>query len=703
MAELDTADTVLIVDDDPVIRLLMKQALSQSDLQIVEAESGDEAISQFKQYLPELTLLDVTMPGMDGFECCRRLTSLCKERHCAIVMVTGLEQPQDIEAAFEAGATDFMTKPLKWPLFSHRVQYILKGSKTLRELNQNKNKLAKAQSMARIGSWEWDFKSSSVNCSDETFRLLGMEPQNVRFYFALALRIVHPDDRALFKSAVRAAIKNKQAYDIEYRICHANGEVFTIHDRTEIINELGNWRIVGTLQDITNRKKSEQEITYYAYYDTLTGLPNRRLFIEKLEKAISHADRRQEKLSLLFIDIDRFKYINDTYGHHIGDDVLCQVATRIKDCIRLTEDILPAGVTSNKSSHVARFAGDEFTVLLGGVDAIDEVATIAQRIIQSFEAPFLLKEYGLRVSASIGLAFYPDDSSDLQSLLQHADAAMYQAKENGRNTYQFFSESMNTYLKKQLEVEFDLRLALDRDEFELFYQPQVDAHTEEVIGFEALLRWNHPKKGLVGPYEFIEIAERSGLIIPIGNWVLNQACLQAKKWEQTLQKDFRMAVNLSALQFTCSYLPKQVQHVLESTGLNADMLELEITETAIIKDVSETISLLMALKEIGVKLAIDDFGTGYSSLNYLKNFPLDTLKIDKSFVDEVVTNSKDAAIAQTIVQLACNLGLNTIAEGVETSEQKALLIEMGCTELQGYYYGKPVSASMVEEHYIKKP
>ncbi|MFT7388116.1 MAG: diguanylate cyclase (GGDEF)-like protein/PAS domain S-box-containing protein [Candidatus Endobugula sp.] len=695
MADLHKADTVLIVDDDPAMRLLMRQALSHSDFHIVEAESGEEAITKFKTYFPALTLLDVTMPGMDGFECCRQLNKLHEDYQCAIVMVTGLDRPEDIEAAFDAGATDFMTKPLKWPLFNHRVRYLLKGNKTLRELNQNKNKLAKAQSIARLGTWEWDFKSPNVNCSDEFFHLLGFESSKVEVYFAKALQLIHPEERNLFKKALRAAISDKKPYDIEYRVIHPDGEIHTIHDRTELVKELDGWCIVGTLQDITNHKKSEQEIAYYAYYDTLTELPNRRLFIDQLKTAIAGANRRQEKLCLMFIDIDRFKYVNDTYGHHIGDDLLCQVADRIKNCVRLS-DVLPADIKSDGSSQVARLAGDEFTVILCEVDTIDDVGAIARRLIKSFEATFLLKVHEVRISVSIGLAWYPDDGTNVQSLLQRADAAMYYAKEKGRNNYQFFSENMNNYLQKRLDVEFDLRLALERNELELYYQPQVDAVSENIIGYESLLRWNHPTKGLLGPIEFMEIAERSGLIIPIGNWVLMQACHQAKVWQQTFQKEFRMAVNLSTLQFTHSSLLQEVKQVLKLSGLEPNMLELEITETAIIEDISEATSLLFELKAIGVKLAIDDFGTGYSSLNYLKNFPIDTLKIDKSFIDEIVINTKDAAIAQTVVQLACNLGLSTIAEGVETKEQQTLLKEMGCTELQGYYYSKPLSVADIE-------
>lgn len=693
-------ESVLIVDDDPVIRLLMKHALSNLGHHIIEAESGEQAIELFECHSPSLILLDVTMDGMDGFECCSAIRKLEKDNSVAIIMVTALDRTEDITRAFELGATDFITKPIQWSLFSHRINYVQKASKAFKELTLNKNKLAKAQNIGHLGSWEWDFNSATIDCSDELYRMIGMDRQHLPVNFVLALKFIYPEDRKKFKQAIRSAVHDKKSYEIEYRVIHKNGAILTVNDRTDINNDYGQWQINGTLHDITNRKKAEQEIAYYAYYDTLTTLPNRRLFIEQLESSIATAKRHKEKLSLLFIDLDNFKQVNDTFGHQAGDELLCEAAKRIKECVRLS-DVIGAGTTMQRNNNVARLAGDEFTVLLCEIDAVASAAIVCQRIIDAFCKPFTLNGFHTYVSVSIGVACYPDDSRSGDILLQRADTAMYHAKVSGRNNYQLFSADMHNHLVGRLQMEADLRDALENGEqFLLFYQPQIEFISDKIIGFEALLRWQHPTKGLLGPDTFIHTAESCGLIIDIGQWVLTEACKQAKKWQYSNGSLYRMGVNLSAHEFNHKSLPIQVKRALDETGLPAHLLELEITETAIMNDVSETIPLLFELKKLGVKLAIDDFGTGYSSLNYLKNFPIDTLKIDKSFVDEIVTSKKDAAIAQTIIQLADNLGLVTIAEGVENTEQRQLLADMGCTEFQGYLYSKPFPPEIIEKIYF---
>ncbi|MGY8872289.1 MAG: two-component system response regulator [Pseudomonadales bacterium] len=694
MSKSDMSYTVLIVDDDPGIRMLMKYALQDKDLTIFEADSGDKALQVFQEVSPDIVLLDVSMPGMTGFECCKQLRSSAMGAQCAIVMVTALDKPQDIETAFEVGATDFMTKPLKWPLFNHRVRYILKANKTLLALSRNQSKLSKAQSIARLGYWEWDFKSPFIECSTELFSMLDIKKIDDAVMYRSVLRCIHPEDRRIFSDAFRQALHENKSYDIEYRVIRADGEVIIFHDRTDIIEEYGHKRIIGTLHDITSQKNTEREISYYAYYDTLTKLPNRRLFLDQFEGALSTAKRRNEKVSLLFIDLDHFKNINDSYGHHVGDQVLTQTASRIKSSVRIS-DVLTVGLDDSENK-VARLAGDEFTVLLCEVNDVDNAVTIAQRVLDSLSQPFILDSHTVYITATIGIALYPDDSDNVQELLQNADVAMYHAKENGRNNYQFFSEELNVYHKNRLSIENDLRSAMLNDELVIYYQPQFNAELNEIIGFEALLRWNHPIKGLLSPDKFINIAEASGLIVPIGGWVLEQACKQAHEWSQRSAKSYRMAVNLSALQFNHKNLSEQVLSALEVSGLDPSLLELEITESAIIQNINETLALLVSLKSLGINLAIDDFGTGYSSLSYLKNFPIDTLKVDKSFIDEIVTNKKDAAIAQTILQLADNLGLLSVAEGVETKEQVAGLTEMGCTQFQGFYFSKPLPVELVD-------
>lgn len=684
--------TVLVVDDDEATRLLMKQALSQLDVEVVEAENGERAIIQFERYRPDLTLLDVSMPGMDGFRCCELLRQLSQGYNVAIVIVTSLDQMQDIERAFQVGATDFMTKPLKWPLFVHRVKYILKAHRTMQELSLNQNKLAKAQSMAHLVYWEWDFQSKVVDCSPDMFEMFGLA-KDVKPTIRFALKQVHPEDRERVVQAVRRAISDKKPYDIEYRIVRPDGELRFINERTDINKDYDNWRIVGTLHDITARKQYEQEITYYAYYDTLTDLPNRRLFIEKLDTTITNAMRDKSRFALMFLDLDHFKYINDAHGHHVGDELLCQVSERILDCVRQTS-FLPTQMVE-RDQRVARLAGDEFTVLMEGITQNQQISLVAQKLVGLFSSPFVIDAHSHYISASIGITVYPDDGHNVQTLLQHADVAMYHAKQCGRNNYQFYSESMNDFLKQRHEMENDLRLALQQQQFELVYQPQYDVNTLEIRGFEALLRWRHPVKGVLSPDAFMDIAESTGMIVGIGSWVMQEACRQLYEWQQKSGCLYHVAVNLSALQFTQDYLPAQLREVLDSTGIPAETLELEITETAMLNDISETISLLFAIKKTGVKLAIDDFGTGYSSMTYLKNFPIDTLKIDRSFIQDIVFNRKDAAIAQTIVQLADNLEIETIAEGVETEAQLRMLKQMGCNQCQGFYLSQPVSATEI--------
>lgn len=694
MEQASKRSVLLLVDDDPVTRMLMKQSLRKFDLEIHEAGNGEEAIVQFNRYKPDMTLLDVSMPGMDGFECCERLRQLPRGQECAIVMVTSLDDVEDIERAFQAGATDFMTKPLKWPLFNHRIKYILKANHTLQELSLNKNKLAKAQSIAHLVYWEWDYQADAIDCSNDMFDMLGL-PRDQKLTLRRAIKVIHTADRARFLQAVEQAVRQKKPYDIEYRVLRPDGQLLFVNERTDINYDYGQWRIVGTLHDITARKQSEQEITYYAYYDTLTDLPNRRLFIEQLDTTITSAKRHKSRFTLMFLDLDRFKHINDTYGHHVGDELLCQASARIRECVR--ESDLVAKVDIDADNRVARLAGDEFTVLLDDVEKVEQIAEIANRLVEAFTAPFLIGEAPLYVTVSIGITVFPNDGHNVQTLLQHADVAMYHAKESGRNNYQFFSESMNNYLKLRQEMEQDLRRALADQQFELFFQPQYHAQSQAIVGFEALLRWHHPVKGMLSPDSFVDIAESTGLIMSIGDWVLLEACRQVRSWQQQFGCAYRVAINLSAMQFNQKYLPERVKQALEQTALPAETLELEITETAMLRDIAETIPLLFSLKKTGVRLAIDDFGTGYSSMSYLKNFPIDTLKIDRSFVEEIVFNRKDAAIAQTIIQLAENLQLSTIAEGVETEAQAKLLRRMRCEEFQGFYFSRPVAAGEIEQ------
>ena len=425
--------------------------------------------------------------------------------------------------------------------------------------------------------------------------------------------------------------------------------------------------------------KHAQRIEYLAYHDSLTALPNRSLFNKLLSQSISQAQRHQRGLAVAFIDLDRFKQINDTLGHEAGDELLKQVASRLKACLR-------------DSDTVARLGGDEFVVLLTDLTEERYAATAAQKIITSIAEPFVLLSQEFRVTASIGISTYPTDGTDELTLTKNADIAMYQAKDDGKNKFQFYSEELNANSLERLALESSLRHALERKEFELHYQAKRDTATGRITGMEALLRWRHPDLGLVAPLQFIPVAEETGLIVPIGKWVLETACRQNMAWAAQDFPRLSIAVNLTARQFCDDRLLDDIGSILRSTGMEASLLEIEIHESSLIYDIEQTLRILTALKSIGVRVAIDDFGTGYSSLSTLQQFPLDTIKIDRSFIRDLCSSSANNSLTDAIIAMGKSLSLTVVAQGVETKAQADLLREHACDEFQGFYFNKPMSA-----------
>jgi diguanylate cyclase (GGDEF)-like protein len=433
-----------------------------------------------------------------------------------------------------------------------------------------------------------------------------------------------------------------------------------------------------TVQDISERKLAEEKIEFMAHHDPLTHLPNRVLLRDRSEQAIAAATREKTGVVILFLDLDNFKNINDGCGHLVGDQLLIQVVTRLKDCIR-------------DADTLCRQGGDEFIILLTQIEGINEISRIAQKILDTISEPFEIENQKLHTSASIGIAVFPSDGDDLDSLLKNADTAMYQAKESGKNAYRFFTDKMNIDAMGRLRLHTQLSDALKRKEFQLHYQPQIDLLSGNVIGMEALIRWYHPEQGIISPAQFIPVAEASGLIIPIGEWVLEEACRQACIWQQNGQPPFKVAVNLSALQFKRGNILETVSKVLERSGIPSSMIELELTESILLQDMGSALQTIKDLKSIGVQLSIDDFGTGYSSLSYLKQLKVDKLKIDQSFVRELINDNDDKAIVTAIIQLGHNLQMQVTAEGVETAEQLAFLRTHGCDEAQGYLFSRPLA------------
>lgn len=485
-------------------------------------------------------------------------------------------------------------------------------------------------------------------------------------------------DKAFYEGFWRSLL-NEGVWRGEIWNRRRNGEVFpmwqsvsTVRDKTgEII------QFISISSDITEKKASEEQIHHLAHFDVLTDLPNRASFQNEFKRAVAHATRENSKLALLFLDIDHFKLINDAYGHLVGDEVLKSIAKCLIDLVR-GEDL------------VARLGGDEFTILLSGVRESLDAVLIAKKILHRLETPFQYQKTEVATSVSIGISLFPENAKDASTLLKKADTAMYRAKDVGRNNFQFFTDEMNKQVQKRLNMETDLRKGIERDEFLLHYQPQLCITTGEIIACEALIRWQHPTQGLILPELFIPIAEESGLINPLSKWVVETACRQWTQWQHNGISPLTIAVNLSGRQFTSYNLVQMINKTVMDTGMDPQYLELELTESVLMLNVKETNKTLGALRDMGISLSVDDFGTGYSSLAYLKRFPIDKLKIDQSFVQDLDNDPNDAAIVIATITLAHNLHLTAIAEGVETASQLQFLKENGCDQFQGYYFSPPL-------------
>ena len=559
-------------------------------------------------------------------------------------------------------------------------------------------RLAEAQQIAQVGSWDCDLDGNRLHASEELCRIIGLDPGEFSGSLESYLDCMHPDDRESAKHAIQSTLQTLEPFFFVHRIIKPSGEVRLIEAQGRVIvnqqdDPVG---MAGTGHDITERQAAEEHLHRLAHYDPLTGLPNRRLFYETLAKEVEAGKEQGWTVALLYLDLDRFKNVNDTFGHSMGDDLLGQVAERILACTRVRDT-------------VGRLGGDEFGLIAITSNDLDAVATLAENLIQALQKPFRLAGHEVTVTPSVGIALSPTDSIDTEALIKFSDMAMYQAKTAGRNTYRFYTPGMNARAREKIQLETALRQALVREEFVLYYQPEVDIQSGEWTGVEALLRWNRPGHGLLLPVQFVPALEESGLIVPVGRWVIDAACRQLRQWCDAGIRGISMSVNVSAKQLRPSGFKRGVEgpggraddydeiceHVEMSLGkyrLAPGSLELELTETTLMSHAEKTVELLLKLKGLGIKILVDDFGTGYSSLAYLKRFPIDTLKIDREFIHDLSIDSEDRAITRAIIGLAHSLNLKVIAEGVETREQLEFLQAEHCDQAQGYYIASPMPA-----------
>ncbi|MBK8816446.1 MAG: EAL domain-containing protein [Methylococcaceae bacterium] len=575
-----TNTRILIIDDDPLMSLLVAKTIESLGMTATTVTSGEAGINLYKEQGADAILLDVVMPnGMNGFETCRALRELPESRCLPIMMMTVKDDMESLRNSYTAGATDFIAKPLNFPLLGYRLQYMLRSSDTTKQLFE-----------------------------------------------------------------------------------------------------------------------SERRLHRIAYFDNLTGLPNRQFFREHLQMTIALAERLNLKLGLMYLDMDGLKRINDSLGHHVGDQFLKEIGDRLRHSLRITDAIAWSGKTDGGSA-IARLGGDEFTILLSPITRNEDAALVAERIRQILSKPYIFDNHEVYASVSIGISTYPDDSTTAEGLLQNADLAMYHTKRTGGDGFRYFSKTMTEIANRRLTMETYLRKALEREEMELHYQPQFAVRSGDCIGVEALLRWHSQELGQMPPSEFITLAEKSGLILSIGEWVLKTAAKQAKTWLDKGLPVARISVNVSTLQFIKKDFPAIVQAILHEVGLPPERLDLELTESALEADEVDILDMLVSLKQMGVSLSIDDFGTGYSSLSRLKKFPISTLKIDKNFIQDIETDSANAAIVAAVIAMGKGLDMKTIAEGVETVRQLNFLKTLGCDQVQGFLLAKPMTSDQVEKFF----
>ena len=681
---------LLIVDDDPMVRLVARESLGHAGFQMDEASDGLRGIEAYERLQPDLVLLDVQMPGCDGFAVCRAIRGHPAGRHVPVLFMTGLDDIESIERAYREGATDFISKPLNWAILVHRIRYMLRANADFLTVRSQQARLDEAQQLARLGSWEIDPESGSLTGSRAFRTMLGLGGDAVLEISQLLDR-VHPGDREMMDKLFSEAATQRRSFTVEHRILTNEGSERIVHTQARFRPGNAEGELLeGFTQDITERRHSEEHIRFLAFSDSLTGLANRAAFTHRLQIAIHRARRMNRNLAILYLDLDHFKRINDTLGHPAGDALLETVADRLVECVRRTDFI--ARARDESPLMISRLGGDEFTALLEDLTHPQDAALVSRRVHESLERPIVVDGREIFITASIGIAIWPNDGDDGDQLMRAADSAMYHAKERGRANFQFYREALNKGALERLELEAQLRRAIRDGHVVAYYQPKFDLASGRITGCEALARWRHPERGLVSPAEFIPVAEATGLICELGESVLREACAQVHAWRQAGHSDLTLNANLSPRQLKDELIVEQIARVLEQTGFPSSCLDLEVTENSLIHNEERASLVLERLRECGIRISLDDFGTGYSSLRHLKRFRVEALKIDQSFVRGIGLDSEDEAIISAILSIAQNMHLRVVAEGIETERQLIFLRDRACEEGQGFYLSEPLSA-----------
>ncbi len=687
---------ILIVDDDPLFRDLSRASLEQVKLRIEEVSSGEAAIKFASCVMPDLIVLDLQMPEMDGYATCQAIRRLPQGEFVPILMMTGVEDVASIAKAYDVGATDFIIKPCNGLILNQRVRYMLRASQSLHILRNNEARLAQAQRIAQLGGWEWDLSLEQIELSDAACHILGIPPATFDRTLESYLACVHEADRQLVTETMRKALLEETSFALDHRTVRTDITGHIIHLQGEaLIDESGyTHRILGTVQDITDKRATESTIYFLKNYDGQTHLPNRNLLLHRVAQAMTPAIGAAGTSALFVLGVDRFSRICEMYGSSGGHQIIKEISNRLHQALATEETSPPFGSTN--VPVVAYLGESQLAVLLTNLSGAEDSAKFAQRCLDAMEKPFQLGQVSVTVSGHIGIAIPGSDGEDAEQLLRHAETALQAAKRKGPAGFQYYSDSLNAMITARIGLDQDLRTAMSRNQFLLYYQPKVDILSEEVIGFEALLRWQHPTRGMISPAEFIPIAEENGIIIEISEWVIKSVVQQQRLWHKAGLAPTTVSVNLSGLHFRQPQFAAQMKSLVYAEGGNPQDLELELTENVLMADACLTIATLEELNASGFRVTIDDFGTGYSSLAYLQQFRIDTLKINQAFVKDLQVGKVDSPIVRAIIGMGRALKLQIAAEGVETRDQLTFLRMQGCSVYQGYLFSKPVPASQIQ-------
>jgi len=670
--------------------------LEAAGYHVCEVDDVDSALDFTRERPVDLVLLDSLAEAESGGRFCRELRQIPSAEFTPVLILIEAEESESVQQVLECGASDFAIKPLQGNLLRYRIESMLRTARMAEELRVSEKRLATAQRIAKLGHWEWTFGEEEFWCSTELKRLMGGAPKQAFQALEMFLAMVHVEDRERVRKTIHEALSKRQGYQLDHRIVLPDGTVRAIEQDVQVVREDPKEpeRLLGIIHDVTDRWQVQHQVQKLSFYDQVTGLPNRAQLLEEVTVWVDEAAQREERMALIWLDLDHFERINDTLGHASGDHLLRCVADRLKLSL-LEAESKPLWQPPYQAHHqpfLCRLGGDEFVIALPHLPSLDNIALVLESLQENISLAAIIDGTEITVTSSLGVSVFPEDGPDLETLMRNAGTAMHSAKRAGRNRSQYFKHEFSERARQYLVIESELRKAMEDEQFVLFYQPKVNLREQKVEGMEALVRWNHPEMGLVSPADFIPVAEQCGMILPLGKWVLEQALRDVAQWNQAGLPAWKVSVNVSGMQLQQTGFLEMVQDSLATSGVPGNQLELELTEGLLMNDTDSSIRILSELSRRGITVSIDDFGTGYSSLSYLTRFPISALKIDRSFVHQVTQHQGNQAIVGATIALAHSLHMHVVAEGVEERPELEFLEGLGCDAIQVYYFSSPLPA-----------